>query len=111
MKPALLLQLSVLGFLLVAGQMTGQNGDRGFCPLLAAAYGADDWKKEFEDICGNTDESMKLSEGELKGLIARCDRLKPLIETLEETPRKIYLKKLQTCRGLLVFVLEAKGRK
>jgi hypothetical protein len=54
---------------------------------------------------------MKLSQDDLKKPIAGCDRLKPAIEALEETPRKVYLKKLQMCRGLLLFVLESKEKK
>jgi hypothetical protein len=48
--------------------------------------------------------------GELKKLIAGCDKLKSSIEALEETLRKIYLKKLQMRRGLLLFVLESKEK-
>jgi hypothetical protein len=54
---------------------------------------------------------MKLPADELKTLIAGCDKLKPVIEALEETPRKVYLKKLQMCRNLLAFVLETKEKK
>lgn len=87
-----------------------EGGDGYFSPLRSA-HGEENWKKEFDDICGNTDDSMKLSQEELKKLVAGCDRLKPAIESLEETPRKIYLKRLQMCRGLLLFVLESKEKK
>jgi hypothetical protein len=86
------------------------GGDGCFTPLRNA-HGEENWKKEFEQICGNTDDSMKLSQEELKKLIAGCDRLKPAIEELEETPRKVYLKRLQMCRGLLIFVLESKEKR
>jgi hypothetical protein len=86
------------------------GGDGCFSPLRSA-YGEENWKKEFEEICGNTDDSMKLSQDELKKLIAGCDRLRPAIESLEETPRKVYLKRLQMCRGLLIFVLESKEKR
>jgi len=66
------------------------------------------WLKEFEDICAKTQDAMVLSTDELKGLIARCDTLKPLIEKLPETQKKVYLKRLQGCRDLYVFVLESK---
>ena len=87
-----------------------EKGDGYFSPLRSA-HGEENWKKEFAEICGNTEDSMKLSQDELKKLIAGCDRLKPAIEALEETPRKVYLKKLQMCRGLLLFVLESKEKK
>jgi hypothetical protein len=66
------------------------------------------WLKEFEDICAKTQDAMALGTDELKGLIARCDALKPLIDKLPETQRKVYLKRLQGCRDLYVFVLESK---
>jgi hypothetical protein len=87
------------------------EGGDVYISLLSIAHGEETWKKEFEEICGNTDDSMKLSQDELKKLIAGCDRLKPSIEALEETPRKVYLKRLQMCKGLLLFVLESKEKK
>jgi hypothetical protein len=77
----------------------------------AAASAQDDWKKEFEDICSKTDDSMSLTADELKSLVDRCDALKPRIEKLDESQRKVYLKRLQMCRDLLVFVIESKPGK
>lgn len=51
---------------------------------------------------------MSLSKAELQSLIERCDKLKPVIESLEETPRKVYRKRLQMCRELFAFVLQSK---
>ena len=80
--------------------------------IAAAAVAAqDDWKKEFEDICSQTEDSMSLSPDELKGLVDRCEALKPRIEKLDETQRKVYLKRLQMCRDHLVFVIESKSGK
>jgi hypothetical protein len=84
------------------------GGEDGHFSPVRSAHGEESWKKEFEEICGNSDDSMKLSQEELRKRIAGCDRLRPSIEALEETPRKVYLKRLQMCRGLLIFVLESK---
>jgi len=54
---------------------------------------------------------MSFTPDELKSLVGRCDALKPRIEKLEETQRKVYLKRLQMCRDLLAFVLESKTGK
>jgi hypothetical protein len=70
-----------------------------------------DWKNEFEDVCSKTQDAMALSADELRNLVARCDKLKPLIGKLDETQRKVYLKRLQLCRDLLFFVLESKEKK
>ncbi len=75
---------------------------------ISSAYAQEDWKKEFEEICSRTDDAMSFSKEELKGLIERCDRLKPVIERQDESTRKVYLRRLQTCRDLLKFVLESK---
>ena len=77
----------------------------------AAASAQDDWKKEFEDICSKTQDSMSFTLDELKGLVDRCDALKPSIEKLDETQKKVYSKRLQMCRDLLVFVIESKSGK
>lgn len=81
-----------------------------FYRFAGVAYAQEDWKAEFDDICAKTDDSLSLSKDEVKSLIERCDALKPRIEKLEETARKVYLKRLQTCRDLFAFVLESKTR-
>lgn len=77
----------------------------------AADVAQDDWKTEFEDICSKTQDSMAFTSDELKSLVDRCDALKPRIEKLDETQRKVYLKRLQMCRDLLVFVMQSKPEK
>jgi len=72
-----------------------------------AAYAEEGWKTEFDDICMKTNEAMTLPKTEVKSLIERCDKLKPRIEVLEESARKVYLKRLQMCRDLFIYVLES----
>lgn len=83
----------------------------GIFPSPRAAAAQDDWKNEFEDICSKTQDSMSLTADDLRSLVGRCDALKPRIEKLDETQRKIYLKRLQMCRDLLAYVLESKAGK
>jgi hypothetical protein len=83
----------------------------GMGASAAAASTQDDWKKEFEDICSKTQDSMSFTPDELKSLVGRCDALKLRIEKLDETQKKVYLKRLQMCRDLLAFVLESKAGK
>lgn len=73
-------------------------------------YAQDDWKKEFETVCAKTQDSGVLSDEELKDLVERCDRLRPLIEKLDETQKKVYLKRLQMCRNLFSFMLETREK-
>lgn len=61
------------------------------------------------DICSNTDDIMSFSRDRLIIRLQRGEKLKPVIETLEETPRKVYLKRLQKCLDLYSFVLESKA--
>ena len=74
-------------------------------------HAQDVWKTEFDDVCSKTQDAMIFSPDELRNLIARCDKLKPLIEKLDETQRKVFLKRLQLCRDLFLFVLESKEKK
>jgi hypothetical protein len=74
------------------------------------AHAQQNWRSEFDDLCGKTQEADALSVDELKQLIERCEKLKERIETLDETQRKVYLKRLQMCRDLFVFMLEAKEK-
>ncbi|MDP3297565.1 MAG: hypothetical protein Q8N09_08250 [Thermodesulfovibrionia bacterium] len=75
-----------------------------FFPLRS--YAENDWRVEFNDICSKTNTAMSLTKEELTSLIERCDKLKATIETLDETPKKVYLKRLQMCRDMFVFVIE-----
>jgi hypothetical protein len=69
-----------------------------------------DWKKEFEEICAKTQDAMALPMDELEGLVSRCDKLKPRIEKLDESQRKVYSRRLQVCRDLYQFVIESRGK-
>jgi len=80
-------------------------------PASPAALAQDDWKKEFEDICSQTQDVMLFTPEELKGLVSRCDALKPRIEKLDESQKKIYLKRLLMCRDLFAYAIESKAGK
>lgn len=69
------------------------------------------WKTEFNRVCGQTDNASDMSIDALKKAIEQCDALKPQIEALEATPRKVYLKRLQMCRNLFAYLLEGKEKK
>jgi len=75
---------------------------------MPAAYGAEAWRMDFDAACAQSNDAMALSMPELKKLIEQCDRLQKIIETQDETVRKVFLKRLQLCKNLYVFVLEAK---
>jgi uncharacterized membrane protein len=92
---------AMLKILILAGCLS-------LCITLQAAYGEDVWKADFDAACAQSNEAMALSVTELKTLIEKCDRLQKIIETQDETVRKVYLKRLQLCKNLYVFVLETK---
>ncbi|HEY3307795.1 MAG TPA: hypothetical protein VGJ93_05025 [Desulfuromonadaceae bacterium] len=85
-------------------------------PLLAPvnstgfglARAEDAWKTEMDAICSKTQDSMTMSNEDLKSLVERCDRLKPIIEGLDETLSKVFGKRLQMCRDLYAFVIESR---
>ncbi len=89
----------------------------GLAPAVAAAQdaaaqgekeSAPEWQKEFDEVCSKTQDAMTLATEELSALIARCDALQPRIEKLDETRRKVYLRRLRQCRGLYAYVLESR---
>ena len=99
--------LVIIGFLFPAFQGSGEKG----YIASGVAHAEVDWKKEFEDICGKTQDAMIYSPEELRVFIDKCDNIRPLIEKLEQTQRKVYLRRLQMCRELFAFALEAKEKK
>jgi hypothetical protein len=75
----------------------------------AQEEGPADWRTEFEAVCVKTDLAMTLSNDELTDLVARCDRLEGQIARETEIVRKVYLKRLRSCRALFAYVLETRG--
>jgi hypothetical protein len=76
---------------------------------LSKAYCDEAWRAEFDDACAKTMDAMALSMDELKALIGKCERLQKIVEQQDETVRKVYLKRLQMCKNLYAYVLEAKS--
>jgi uncharacterized coiled-coil protein SlyX len=107
-------RLKILPFVLILVVVISSEGLwRGtHMPVsVGVALAQENWLQEFNDICAKTQETTILSSDDLKNLIARCDTLKPLIDKLPETQRKVYLKRLQNCRDFFVFALESKSDK
>jgi len=78
-----------------------------FCSIQTV-FGEEAWRTDFDTTCAQSNDAMALSIPELKKLIDQCDQLKKIIDVQEETIRKVFLKRLQMCRNLYVFVLEDK---
>jgi len=74
----------------------------------AAARSEEAWLAVFEQTCSKTSEAMTLSVAELNALIEKCGELQKIIETQDESTRKVYLKRLQMCRNLYAYMLEHK---
>jgi len=66
------------------------------------------FQREFDEVCGRTQDAMLLTKDELKDLIGRCDALVPKLTKLDETQRKVYKRRLEQCRGLFAYVLDTK---
>lgn len=78
-------------------------------PPAAAAPPAEAWRAEFADVCSRTQDAMLLTDDELRSLVSRCERLAPMVERLGEAERKVYRRRLQVCRDLYQFVLDARA--
>ena len=104
--------LFIILFISGASLLSGASPVGGlFLPGLGYAYAEEDWRGEFDSICAKTGDSMDLSTDELKSLISRCDKLKEVIGKLDESTKKVFSKRLQMCRDVYAFALEAKEKK
>ena len=74
------------------------------------ARSEDAWLKEFEAVCSQTGDAMDMTKDQLNQLVERCNRLKPDIEKQDEITKKVYLKRLESCRALYQFILETKDK-
>jgi len=95
------------GVIFVALPLNHEAGTSLLSSTTLAQAAEQPWEQEFNEVCAKTTDSMSLSREELKSLIARCEKLKPVIEGLEETTRKVYRKRLEMCKNLFVFMLES----
>jgi hypothetical protein len=110
-KPALPLLMVVSITLLAATAVMQLAGAPGGLMPVAEAQAEEAWKPEFDDLCSKTDAAMDTTREELQSLVTRCDKLKPLLEKLDEAPRKVYLKRLKMARDLYQYVLDSKNGK
>ena len=93
----------------LAGLLLAAGGVRGGAAAAAPDGGtAGDWRREFEEVCARTQDAMALGADELRRLVTRCDELKPALERLEESERKVYSRRLEACRGVYQFVLDTR---
>lgn len=76
------------------------------CSAAVLAHAEDAWLPEFEDICSKTDDSSVMTKEELKAMVERCDKLRPVIEKSENPQKKVYLFRLDKCKNLFAYVLE-----
>jgi len=67
-------------------------------------------KKQVDEACAKTQDAMNLSGDELKELVARCDRLAPVVAAQPEPHRKVLGLRLKRCRDLYQFVLDTRER-
>ncbi|MFZ4855769.1 MAG: hypothetical protein ACOYL3_05175 [Desulfuromonadaceae bacterium] len=68
------------------------------------------WRVEFDETCANTSSAMDFSLTELQALITRCEKLQKAMDQLDESTRKVFLKRVLMCKNLYQFVLDAKKR-
>lgn len=109
MKRSVLVPLFCILAFVFLSQTSMLGGRLSIGPSVVQAQ--EGWKAEYDSVCSKTDIAMTLTAEELRGLIAQCDLLKPKIEAEEESTRKVYLRRLQMCRDLYKYVLEAKETK
>jgi hypothetical protein len=92
----------------VAVLLGAGGGDSGLLPPAVHAAPVEAWRAEFEAVCGKTGEATSLTVEELTKLIERCEKLKPAVDKLEATERKVYQRRLQLCCDLFRYVRSSK---
>ena len=102
-------RLLVAAALGAAAWSGGPGAWTGSAVVRAQAPASDGWKKEFEEVCAKTQDAMALPVVELRSLVERCDKLKPAIEALGESERKVYARRLAACRNLYAYVLASRA--
>jgi hypothetical protein len=93
--------IGVFGLGIFAGSMFPNNP--------GTVFAADDWKQEFAEVCGKTQNAMEFSPGELRSFIDRCTRLEERLDELngpQGSERKVYATRLKMCRELYIYTLE-----
>jgi hypothetical protein len=94
-----------LAILAVAGRAGAAPAERGGA---GAAGPRADWRTEFEEVCGKTQDAMALPLDGLRSLVERCDRLLPEVEKLADPERRVFLRRLRACRDLYAYVLASR---
>ena len=64
------------------------------------AGGAEEWRTEFEDVCGRTSEAAILPLIELQALIAKGERVRKVLESERKSVRIVFQKRVQKCLDL-----------
>ena len=105
----MLIVIALAAAVIVPAVILSPEDDALFETVNAAAE--EQWRQEFDDICEKTQDAMSLSIDELKSLAARADRLLPVVESLGDTERRVFGKRLRKCRDLYLFVIDEKLRK
>ncbi|MCK9265227.1 MAG: hypothetical protein M0R18_15695 [Deltaproteobacteria bacterium] len=93
--------ISVLGLGMFAGSMYPKGP--------GTVFAAEDWKQEFAEVCGKTQNAMEFSTDELRSFIDRCTRLEERLDELngpQGSERKVYATRLKMCKELYVYTLE-----
>jgi hypothetical protein len=83
---------------------------RAQAPAGTPAAAKDGWRRDFDEVCAKTQDAMSLTSDELRALVARCDKLKPAIDALGETERRVVSRRLKECRNLYQFVHETREK-
>ncbi len=76
--------------------------------VVVAVSAAENWKAQFDDICGKVQGADSLSNQELSAMVEKADKLAPEIQRSDDPAKKVYLQRLKKCRNLYAFMLETR---
>lgn len=81
-----------------------------FALLVAVPAIADEWKKDFERICSQTQVAGDMAYEELEGMVEECGSLLNTITALENPRNKVYIFRLKKCRNFYQYTIDLKDR-
>ncbi len=68
----------------------------------------DTWQRELDELCGNPQAAMTLSDEEVTTLVERCDRTIAEITETDNPRKKLYLFRLNKCRDFYQYISNAR---
>lgn len=76
--------------------------------IITVPVHANEWRGEFDRLCGYTQEAEKFTIDELKGFMSECDKLSETITASDSPNKKVFIFRLKKCRNFFEYMIGVK---